>query len=106
MVLVALALSLTSGCTPTEAIELIFHEDGPAVVQEAHAIAWCESRNDPTAVSPGGGNHGAMQINSVHRRQFEEVTHQPWSAVYDAWWNVYYAHWLYHQQGFAPWSCH
>lgn len=49
-----------------------------------------------------------MQINTVHRRQFEEVTGQPfYDGVYVPWFNVQYARWLWEQGGgsWGPWAC-
>lgn len=77
----------------------------PEQIRRASSIAWCESRHDPSARSPGGGNHGLFQINGVHRARFEQVTGQPWSAVYIAYHNAHYARWLYNDQGWDPWSC-
>jgi hypothetical protein len=87
--------------TPQGQIETIF---GPAAGQ-AVAVARCESGLNPAAVSPGGGNHGLFQINSVHKASFTAVTGQPWAAVRDAHWNVVFAKWLYDQQGWRPWAC-
>ncbi len=70
----------------------------------ARAIARCESRMDPNAVSPTN-DHGLFQINIVHRGQFEAVTGAPWSAVYDPALNTRYARWLFDQQGWSPWVC-
>jgi hypothetical protein len=56
-------------------------------------------------VSPGGGNHGLFQINNVHRGNFEEVTQQPWSEVYDPYLNTVFAKWLFDQSGWSPWAC-
>lgn len=106
VVVAALAVLTLTGCTdPYLSIDLIFHRHGPEVVAEAHRIADCESGHRPDAVSPGGGNFGVLQINAVHRAQFEQVTGQPWSQVTNAWWNVYYGHWLYERSGWQPWSC-
>jgi hypothetical protein len=33
------------------------------------------------------------------------VTGQPWSAVYDPYWNTVYAKHLYDTQGWRPWTC-
>ena len=105
LALVACTLAL-AGCDLRTSIDLIFHRHGPEVIDEAHRVVHCESRGDPNAVSPGGGNHGAWQINTVHRRSFERVTGQPFhDGVYDPWWSTYFAHWLYEQQGWRPWTC-
>jgi hypothetical protein len=96
-----LATLALGACTPQTYIEQIFGSDAPAAIR----VATCESSLNPAAVSPGGGNHGLFQINSVHRATFEQVTGQPWSMVYDPYWNTFFAHYLYAQQGWGPWSC-
>jgi hypothetical protein len=68
-------------------------------------LAHCESTLNPGAVSPGGGNWGLFQINTVHRSSFEAVTGRPWSAVLEADANAQFARWLFDQQGWAPWAC-
>lgn len=87
--------------TPEQIIRNTFGSAGGAAV----SVARCESGLNPRAVSPGGGNHGLFQINSVHRGSFERVTRQPWSQVYSAIHNTTFAKWLYDQQGWRPWTC-
>ncbi len=94
------ALSL-GACTPQYWIHGVFGDAGPA----AESVATCESGLNHLAVSPGGGNHGLFQINNVHRGSFEAVTGQPWSEVYNPYWNSVFAKWLYDQQGWGPWAC-
>ena len=78
----------------------------PENFDKASDVAWCESRHDPAAVSPGGGNHGLFQINTVHRADFEAVTGVSWDAgIYDASLNAQYARALFDQQGWEPWAC-
>jgi hypothetical protein len=90
-----------SACTPQWYIQHVFGASAP----QAKRVAWCESRHDPGARSPGGGNHGLFQINNVHRENFTRVTGRPWSAVYDPYWNTVYAKHLYDTQGWRPWTC-
>ena len=97
----ALGVLALGACTPQEAIGFIFGERAG----EAVSVATCESGLRPDARSAGGGNHGLFQINNVHRESFERVTGQPWSAVYDPFWNTVYAKSLYDQQGWQPWAC-
>jgi hypothetical protein len=76
------------------------------VYDRAHDIAWCESRLDPAAVSPGGGNHGLFQINDVHRDDFARVTGVAFvDGRYDPYLNSQFARWLYDAQGWEPWAC-
>ena len=83
--------------------EIIARYFGPAAGQ-ARAIAACESKLDPNAVSRTN-DHGLFQINIVHQGDFQRVTGRPWSAVYDPEANTAYAKWLYDQQGWGPWAC-
>lgn len=83
--------------TPEEAIAVLFQ----GREAEAHSVMDCESGGDPNAVSPGGGNHGLFQINSVHRQRFADV----WDQRYDPWWNTYMAKTIYNDSGWRPWSC-
>src|SRR3954463_14325831 len=78
---------------------------GP-IADQATRVADCESGMDPNAVSPGGGNYGLFQINTVHRQEFEEVTGRPWSDVTDPYANTAYAVRLYNESGgWGPWAC-
>ena len=97
----ALGVLALGACTPQDYIAQVFGDRAG----EATAVAHCESRLDPGARSRGGGNHGLFQINNVHRASFERVTGQPWSAVYDPYWNTVYAKSLFDQQGWRPWAC-
>jgi len=97
-----LAFFTLTGCTPRQWIAVYWpNETNRAKAEE---VAWCESRMDPGAVSPTN-DHGLFQINVVHRGQFERVTGQPWSAVYEPGWNAMYARWLWEQEGWRPWAC-
>jgi hypothetical protein len=98
--LFGIAVLAGSACTPQEYIDQLFGAAAP----EASRIAMCESTMNPGAVS-ATNDHGLFQINAVHRGQFEAVTGQPWSAVYDPYWNTVYAKWLYDHQGWSPWAC-
>jgi hypothetical protein len=88
-------------CSPEWHIQQIFGGASP----EATRVAHCESRLDPNAVSPGGGNHGLFQINNVHQGTFTQVTGQPWSERYHPHWNTVFAKHLYDTQGWGPWTC-
>lgn len=76
------------------------------MIGSATRVANCESSLDPTAVSPGGGNWGLFQINTVHTDSFTAVTGLPWSQVLVADANARFARWLYDQSGgWGPWAC-
>lgn len=97
----AVGVLALGACSPQAYIANVFGEKAG----EATEVARCESGLDPTAMSPGGGNHGLFQINNVHRGTFERVTGQLWSAVYDPYYNSLFAKWLFDQQGWRPWTC-
>lgn len=105
IVAIAAAAGLFGACTPDatprDHIGFFFQEHTTSAVK----IATCESGLNPGAVSPGGGNHGLFQINSVHRANFERRTGQAWSRIYDSYWNTMYARMLFDDQGWGPWSC-
>jgi hypothetical protein len=104
LVLVAGAFTATAACTrPSALLGEIDATFGP-VAGEARAIANCESKMDPNAVSPTD-DHGLFQINGVHQGSFTKVTGQPWSAIYDPHHNAQFAKWLYDRQGWRPWTC-
>ena len=99
---------LGTACAPSANIAFVFGgADGQdtRLVDQANRVAQCESKMDPNAVS-ATNDHGLFQINAVHRQEFEQVTGQPWSKVYDPYWNSVFAKWMYDQQGWSPWSCH
>lgn len=102
--IVALVVTL-GACTPQEAIWWWFHDLGDETVAKATRVAQCESGLNPAAVSPGGGNWGLFQVNTVHRRSggFTAVTGERWEAVLNPWYNAAYARHLYDQRGWQPW---
>jgi hypothetical protein len=101
LLVAAIALLGGAACSPQQQIAQVFGADSGS----AERVAWCESRLDPRAVSPTD-DHGLFQINATyHRTSFEQVTGQPWSMVYDAFWNTVYAKHLYDTQGWQPWTC-
>lgn len=107
VLLFGIALLAGTACTPQAQLAVVF--GGPelqdtVLIDQASRIADCESEFDPGAVS-STNDHGLFQINAVHRQQFEQVTGQPWSAVYNPYWNSVYAKWLYEQEGWDPWTC-
>ena len=61
-------------------------------------IIECESHGDENAVSPGGANVGAYQINVVHGYSYEEMT-DPMTAT-----DIAHDIWL--SQSYQAWSCY
>ena len=102
--ILSLSLLLGAACTPHQAIALHFGQGGHRVAAEADRVARCESHLNPTAVSRTN-DHGLFQINAIHRSSFIRVTGQPWSSVYDSFWNARFAWWLYEREGWRPWAC-
>jgi len=98
--LFTIALLGGAACTPQQQIAAVFGDRSP----EATRVAHCESTMNPGAVS-STNDHGLFQINAVHRGDFERVTGQPWSMVYDAYWNTVFAKHLVDTQGWRPWAC-
>lgn len=99
-------LALTLGaCTPHQAIWWHFHDLGHETFEKAVRVAECESGLDPEAISPGGGNWGLFQVNTIHRRSgnFEASTGRPWEDVLHPYWNAMYARQLYDARGWQPW---
>lgn len=106
IVLALAAVLLLGACSPREAVWFWF-ADSPARHDQAIEVVDCETGGtwDPTVVSPTN-DHGLFQINErYHRAEFERVTGQPWSAVYDPFWNARYARYLYDRSGWQPWTC-
>ena len=107
-VLTLSACDLSAGASaeaPSAAQDAINYYFGD-IADQATRVADCESGMDPNAVSPGGGNYGLFQINSVHRDEFEAVTGRPWSDVTDPYANTAYAVRLYNESGgWGPWAC-
>jgi hypothetical protein len=97
--LAALAAVLLCACSPSAAIEAVFHRHGPVVVQEATQVAECESGLNPDAVSPGG-HLGLFQISMRWH------SHRPgMDNPLDALSNSLAAEDIWKEQGWAPWSC-
>ena len=71
---------------------------------QALAVARCESTLRPGAISPGGGNWGLFQINTVHRARVAAHGYA-WEQVLDPHVNTEIAHALWSEQGWRPWTC-
>lgn len=63
--------------------------------EDAMSIVWCESRNDPTAISETG-DYGLFQINAYWH---------PSGATLDPVANTAYAYELWRTAGWEPWAC-
>jgi hypothetical protein len=79
---------------------LICSYDWPCA--EALAVAWCESRWQPDAVSNDGQNFGLFQINAVHQARVDGDL----DRLLDAATNVSVAFSIWRANGgWGPWSC-
>jgi hypothetical protein len=96
------------GTTPARMVkhseDVIREVFGPELAPEAIEVAICESDLNPKAVSPTD-DHGLFQISIINKEQFTKVTGQPWSAVYNTYWNTRYTKTMWNRQGWQPWVC-
>lgn len=67
-------------------------------------VFWCESKHQPGAVSPGGGNLGIAQVNTVHRARWQAMGYSQADMLH-AGPNLAVAHSIWAEQGWQPWSC-
>ncbi|MBK5222053.1 MAG: transglycosylase SLT domain-containing protein [Acidimicrobiia bacterium] len=93
-------------CTTEDMVRVAFADRGasPAQQEQAIAVAHCESTLNPGAISPGGGNWGLFQINSVHRARVNQLGFG-WNEMLHPWQNAQVAADIWAQQGWRPWSC-
>ena len=75
------------------------------VYDQAYNVARCESGLNPEAVSPGGGNWGLFQINTVHQQRVANMGYS-WDQILDPWVNAAVARSIYDDAGgWGPWGC-
>lgn len=99
----AAATSPPASYEPGSIQQLICTTFGDAC-HSAVTVARCESTFHPDAIN--GPNRGVFQINQVHADQWAAVTGVDyWSSWMDPAINIAFAHWLYEQSGWGPWSC-
>lgn len=89
---------------PSGSLDEIINRYFGSEASRAKAIANCESKMNPNAVSPTN-DHGLFQINGIHRASFERVTGASWSQIYNPELNTQFAHWMWSNQGWSPWTC-
>lgn len=106
----ALVVGLAA-CDPQEVSKDAIRQHFPAAQHnKAIAVAQCESGLNPGAVSPGGGNWGLFQVNTVHRPMVERMGYR-WEQMKDAYVNARVARVIYDDSlqrtgnGWRPWSC-
>ena len=95
-----------SACGPEQFIHLAFSERGATNAQQEQAvrIAHCESTLRHDAVSPGGGNWGLFQINTVHRGRVQAMGYT-WDQMLLPLENARVAADIWAEQGWRPWTC-
>ena len=87
--------TLADSPPPPDVAAAIARHFPPHAVAQAQWIAWCESRNQPTAVGDGGRAQGLFQVHAIY-----------WGDVPDdVEGQVRQAAAIHAQHGFAPWSC-
>jgi hypothetical protein len=69
---------------------------------KAIAVAWCESNHNPNVVG-GAGERGLFQIHPVHIPNL--APYGGWDAMFNPTSNIAYAHALYSNSGWGPWTC-
>ena len=101
-----LLVFVLSACGPEHFIHLAFSERGATNAQQDQAvrIAHCESTLRHDAVSPGGGNWGLFQINTVHRGRVEAMGYT-WDQMLLPLENARVAAAIWAEQGWGPWTC-
>ena len=89
-----------------QVIARAFERFGGGVVNEAIAVARCESNLNPRAYNPSGAS-GLFQVMPLWAEDYARVTGQPYyDGRYDAHANATFAAWLYGQSGtWRHWSC-
>jgi len=100
---IALLVGL-SACNTEDISKAAIQEYFPDQYDKALSVATCESNLDPHAVSPGGGNWGLFQINTIHADLVSQLGYQ-WSEMTNAFLNARVARMIYDQSGWSAWSC-
>ncbi len=107
LLVAGLALGATA-CTPEDvsrdAIQKWFPDWAEA---KAIRVADCESRLQPDAVSPGGGNWGLFQINRAAWERTVNDMGYSWNQMTDAYINSKVALHIFKVAGnsWSPWGC-
>jgi hypothetical protein len=74
---------------------------GPAAVQWAMNVAWCESRYHPNSVNSGSGASGLFQFLPSTWAFTPYASQSPFDPRY----NALAAAWLYQRDGPSQWQC-
>ena len=71
-------------------------------VEAALAVAMCESKMDPSAVSYDGSSYGLFQI---HAPTWAPVFAGFWEHWMEPKWNIEHAYIIWERSGWSAWSC-
>ncbi len=98
-------LSLGAGaCSGENVARFAIQQQFGSRAGTATKIAWCESRLQAGAISPGGGNIGLFQINRVHASWIKRDLGYSWGELTDPFKNSRVARVLYNRAGgWSPW---
>ena len=78
-----------------------FNPLGPAAVQWAMNVAWCESRYHPNSVNSSSGASGLFQFLPSTWAFTPYASYSPFDPKY----NALATAWLYHRDGPSQWVC-
>jgi hypothetical protein len=94
-----------AACDTREVSKVAIQQSFPEQYDKALAVAECESGLDPSAVSPGGGNWGLFQINTVHKGLVASMGYS-WADITNPFVNSQVARVIYDDAGgWSPWAC-
>ncbi len=96
-----------SACTPDDLSKDAIRQNFPSSQHsKAIRVADCESGLNPGAVSPGGGNWGLFQINTVHKPMVQRMGYS-WDQIKDPYVNAKVARRIFADAGdtWGPWAC-
>jgi len=101
----ALGLLLgATACDDGDAVRTAIRQSFPDQYEKALAVAKCESGLNPEAVSPGGGNWGLFQINTIHTSRVQSMGYS-WDQITDPYVNSKVARSIYNEVGWSAWAC-
>ena len=108
LLIIVLAFGLlwgTVACTTQDTVRAAIQQSFPDQYSKAVAVATCESGLNPNAISPGGGNWGLFQINTVHSSMVRSMGYS-WDQILDPYVNSKVARRIYNDAGgWGPWAC-
>ena len=105
MLVIGLVAGLAA-CDEQTSVRTAIQQNFGSQYDKAVRVADCESGLNPRAVSPGGGNHGLFQINTVHKPMVQGMGYS-WTQIYDPYVNARVAKRIFDSAGgsWSPWGC-